>query len=194
MKNKTQTKIQKRWNDALDNGSIAASNEIVDFGFSSQGKDYYDAAMVLQKSNSNGTPYYVLLSLSIECYLKSIRTITYWHGGRGVGVMHEKGHDLLLLFSNLSSKHPDDARYLIDQYQIRYKRDLRDDLARVANVFTHQRYPYQADHSIPQPDRGFLYPKQTEEAKLDNHTCVNITALETVAAFLNEELTFATNN
>lgn len=194
MKNKTQTKIQKRWNDALDNGSITASNEIVDFGFSSQGKDYYDAAMVLQKSNSNGTPYYVLLSLSIECYLKSIRTITYWNGGRGVGVMHEKGHDLLLLFSNLSSKHPDDGLYLMDQYQIRYKRDLRDDLARIANVFTHQRYPYQADHSIPQPDRGFLYPKQTEEAKLDNHTCVDITALETVAAFLNEELTFATNN
>jgi hypothetical protein len=65
MKNKTQKKIQKRWNDALDNGSITASNEIVDFGFSSQGEDYYDASMVLQKSNANGTPYYVLLSLSI---------------------------------------------------------------------------------------------------------------------------------
>ncbi|WP_061010014.1 hypothetical protein [Vibrio sp. CUB2] len=194
MKNKTQTKIQKRWNDALDKGSITATNEIVDFGFSSQGQDYYDAAMVLHKHKVSGTPYYVLLSLSIECYLKSIRTKTYWSGGRGVGVMHEKGHDLLQLFSNLSSKHPRDTLYLINLYQVRYKRDLRDDLTRNANVFTHQRYPYQADHSIPQPDRGFLYPKHTKEAKLDNHTCVDITALETVAAFLNEELTFATNN
>lgn len=194
MKNKTQTKIQKRWNDALDKGSITATNEIVDFGFSSQGQDYYDAAMALHKHKVSGTPYYVLLSLSIECYLKSIRTKTYWSGGRGVGVMHEKGHDLLQLFSNLSSKHPRDALYLINQYQIRYKRDLRGDLTRNANVFTHQRYPYQADHSIPQPDRGFLYPKHTKEAKLDNHTYVDITALETVAAFLNEELTFATNN
>ncbi|MBQ4892173.1 hypothetical protein J8L86_20170 [Shewanella sp. MMG014] len=114
MKNKTQTKIQKRWSDALDKGSITATNEIVDFGFSSQGQDYYDAAMALHKSKVSGTPYYVLLSLSIECYLKSIQTKTYWSGGRGVVVMHEKGHDLLQLFSNLSSKHPRDALYLID--------------------------------------------------------------------------------
>lgn len=189
-----KNKIQKRWNDALDSGSITATNEIVDFGFSSQGQDYYDAAMVLQKSKVSGTPYYMLLSLSIECYLKSIRTEIYWSGCKGVGVMHEKGHDLSKLFSNLNSKHPHDALYLYNQYQIQYKRNLRDDLTRNANVFTHQRYPYQSDHSIPQPDRGFLYPQRTKEAELDNHTCVDIIALEAVATFLNEELTFATNN
>ncbi|MDC0611371.1 hypothetical protein OAP63_11585 [Vibrio sp.] len=194
MKNKTQTKIQKRWKDALDNGSIISTDEIVDFGFRTQGKDYYDAAIVLQKSNLSGAPYYILLSLSIECYLKSIRTQIFWSGGRGVGVMHEKGHDLLKLFLNLSDKYPHDALYLSNQYQIRYKRNLRVDLMRNANVFTHQRYPYKADHSIPQPDRRFLYPERTKETELDNHTYVDITALENVAAFLNEELALTTNN
>ncbi|MEZ9290130.1 hypothetical protein AB4251_14470 [Vibrio lentus] len=193
MKNKTGRKIQKRWNDALDNGCITATNEIVDFAFSSQGQDYYDAAISLKANGVNGSPYYVLLSLSIECYLKSIRTKIYWSGSIGVGVMHEKGHDLLKLFSNLNSKYPKDALYLSNEYQNRYKRDLSSDLARNANVFTNQRYPYKADHSIPQPDRGFWHPECTEETELDNYTYIDITALETVAVFLHEELTFTTN-
>ncbi|PSW11452.1 hypothetical protein C9J01_15975 [Photobacterium rosenbergii] len=104
--------------------------------------------------------------------------------------MHEKGHNLSALFSNLGCKYPKDTLYLSERYQARYRRDLNDDLARNANVFTNQRYPYKADHTIPQPDKTQWYPERNEQAELDNHTFVDITALETVAAFLNEELSF----
>ncbi len=111
---------KKKWKDALDKGVIKETHEIVDFGLSLQAKKYFEAASVLKINKIDTSPYYVMLSLSIECYLKSIRTTTYWSGSRGIGVMHEKGHDLSRLFTILSEKHPQDASVLSEQYQIRF--------------------------------------------------------------------------
>ena len=183
---------KKKWEEAIDKGSIKESHEIVDFGLSLQAKHYFEAANVLKANNINNSPYYMMLSLSIECYLKSIRTTTYWRGSRGIGVMHEKGHDLSQLFTTLSEKYPQDASYLSKQYQIKFGGNLSQDLAQNANVFTCQRYPYKIDNSIPMNEYVWNCPPNNVhywgQEKRDNSLFVNLTALENVASFFHKEL------
>ena len=183
---------KKKWKDALDKGVIKETHESVDFGLSLQAKHYFEAAEVLKVNKIDSSPYYVMLSLSIECYLKSIRTTTYWSGSRGIGVMHEKGHDLSQLFTTLSEKYPQDASDLFEQYQIIFGGSLIDDLAQNANVFTCQRYPYKSDNSLPIDEKEYILDSKNIHSwgrkESDNSLFVNIAALENVALFFHEKL------
>ena len=163
--------------------------EPVNFGLCITAQDYFRAAMSLKQSNIGGKPYYVLLSLSIECYLKSIKTTVTYQGSIGVNVSHIrlKSHNLNQLFRAVKEAPPDEANYLEKQYQVKFSTSFFEDIASIAEVFDKQRYPYPKSGNVPSPK----FPNNPlKRVKNDNSIEVNITALENIAAFLFQTVQF----
>lgn len=71
--------------------NFTETENLVDFGLGLYAKEYYEAARILKNNSSKGTPYYLMLAISAECFLKSIRTTTLWYSEEaGVKVNHTK--------------------------------------------------------------------------------------------------------
>ena len=165
--------------------TVKETQNLVDFGLFYTAKENYDAAKLLKENNFTKTPYYILLSFSIECFLKSIRTTTKWIGSKGVSVDHKDKHPLSNIFNSIEKEHPDDANYLKDRYESKYGRLLKYDIDLNSEVFTKKRYPYLKDGKIPYPElRGI----NSLSLKHDNSIMVYVTQLEDVADFLHDEL------
>ena len=164
---------------------IKETKEIVDFGLFYSAKEYYDAAELLKVNNYTSTPYSILLSFSIECFLKSIRTTITWDGARASKVKHKKGHGLTELFTEIEKDHPDDASYLMSKYASIYGRPLKEDINLNSEVFFKKRYPYLKDGTIPSLGILNINPLSPE---YDNSIAIHLTQLENVASFLHDEL------
>lgn len=53
--------------------NFTETENLVDFGLGLYAKEYYEAARILKNNRSKGTPYHLMLAISAECFLKSIR-------------------------------------------------------------------------------------------------------------------------
>lgn len=121
--------------------NFTETENLVDFGLGLYAKEYYEAARTLKDNGSKGTPYHLMLAISAECFLKSIRTTTLWYRGLGVKVNHTKRtHDLTSIFHELECNHPRDAEFLKNGYMSKYSRSFKEDLELNKNVFTLRRY------------------------------------------------------
>ena len=127
------------------------TKNLVDFGLFTHAKDYYLAAQIL-KDNDSKNPYFVMLALSIECFLKSIRSNIEWDNSVAIKVNHtKKTHNLSKIFHKIEVNHPPDAEYLKSEYEIQYSRSLKQDIELNKTVFTDRRYPYSAKGDIYKP-------------------------------------------
>ncbi|MUK41885.1 hypothetical protein GNP61_09990 [Aliivibrio fischeri] len=161
------------------------SENLVDFGLCLYAKDYYQAAQTLKDNGVENTPYHIMLALSVECFLKSIRTTTEWSGSIGTKVHHVKNtHDLDKIFHKLEVNHPNDAKWLKDEYFRQYSRSLKDDIELNKNVFTYQRYPYTSKGDIPKVPLSSTPEEMLYGIKYSNDIAVYVTMLEYVAKFL----------
>ncbi|MFM2599328.1 hypothetical protein [Vibrio fortis] len=161
------------------------TKQLVDFGLCLYAKDYYSAAKLLGENGCKGTPYHVMLSLSVECFLKSIRTTTLWSGASGVKVNHtKKTHDLASIFHKLEINFPKDADWLKSEYSAQYSRSLKEDLELNKNVFTLRRYPYSFKGEIPKTPLTTRPEELLYGRNYENDTAVYETLLEDVAKFL----------
>lgn len=163
------------------------TESLVDFGLYYTAKEYYDSAQVLKKNQPLGNPYYILLALSIECYLKSIKTEVIWDFTKGPKVNHTKGHYLDEIFSALKTNHPKETDFLESQYAAQFNRSLSHDIERNAKVFTARRYPYSFKGEIP------TMPVSENIADVPlyaNDIAVYVEELEDVARFLTRILAF----
>ncbi|TEW48495.1 hypothetical protein [Psychromonas algicola] len=166
------------------------TKNLVDFGLFTHAKDYYSAAQIL-KENGPNNPYFIMLALSIECFLKSIRTKIEWNDSVAIKVNHtKKTHDLSKIFHKIEINHPLDAEYLKNKYEIQYSRSLKQDIELNKTVFTDRRYPYSAKGGIPEVplhsnDEGLRIPKDKKD-KIN--IAVYVKELEAVAKFLSDVL------
>lgn len=165
------------------------SENVVDFGLCLYAREYYLGAQALRECDVAGRPYYLLLSLAIECYLKSIRTKTLWYGSRATQVEHTKyTHNFTDIFKKLEANYPEDANWLKCEYQTQYSRSFIDDLDLNKHVFTKHRYPYDPKGNIPflkAPDSSV---ELIHGVKYDNDIAVYVGALEDVATFLYQRI------
>lgn len=169
--------------------SIRKTNNIVDFGLYTYGKDYYDAAKVLKGQVSGANPYHIMLALAVECFLKSIRTEIEWHSSVANKVRHTKRiHDHAKIFHKLEVNFPDDAAFLETKYAESYHRSFKEDLKLNKDVFALRRYPYSTKGEIPR----LPIPETPEELlfgmQYKNDIAVYETQLEDVADFLHSIL------
>ncbi|EHA1127099.1 TPA: hypothetical protein I7117_14815 [Vibrio vulnificus] len=161
------------------------TQNIVDFGLCLYAKDYFLAAKTLKENGNEGIPYHLLLALSVECFLKSIRTTTLWDGTVGVKVNHtKKTHDLASIFHKLEINSQQDAEWLEREYLKQYSRSLKVDLELNKNVFTQRRYPYSLQGNIPQVRIGTTSGELLSGFEYENDLVVYETLLEDVAKFL----------
>ncbi|EJG1286759.1 hypothetical protein [Vibrio parahaemolyticus] len=166
------------------------TNNLVDFSLCLYAKDYYLAAQALNGSELKSTPYHLMLALSVECFLKSIRTTTIWHESTGVKVAHtKKTHDLSSIFHKLEINHPSDAEWLKNEYSNKYSRSLKGDLELNKNVFSLRRYPYSLKGDIPKVPLATTREELLYGIKYDNDIAVYETILEDIAKFLFDVLT-----
>lgn len=165
------------------------NEHLVDFGLCLYAQDYYLAAQTLKDNGVKSTPYHLMLALSVECFLKSIRTTTLWHGSTGVKVNHtKKTHDLESIFHKLEINYPTDSEWLKDEYLKQYSRSLKRDLELNKNVFTDRRYPYSSKGEIPKVPLSSTREELLYGVAYSNDTTVYETMLEDVARFLFEVL------
>lgn len=158
---------------------------MVDFGLFYAAKEYYEAAKLLKGNQFVSNPYSILLSFSIELFLKSIGTTTQWSGARASKVKHVEGHSLSKVFESVESENPVLVNYLKEQYSHKFKRSLIEDIGLNSEVFVKRRYPYFKGGHIPSNSaRVFNLP---EHAKYSSVT-IYMTQLEYVAEFLHDEL------
>ncbi|MEZ8200268.1 hypothetical protein [Vibrio splendidus] len=161
------------------------TENLVDFGLGLYAKEYYEAAQVLKANGSKGAPYHLMLAISAECFLKSIRTTMLWYRGSGVKVNHtKKTHDLTTIFHKLECNHPQDAEFLKNSYMSKYSRSFKEDLELNKNVFTLRRSPYSQKGEVPRP----LIPSSRDEllygCKYENDIAVYESQLEDVTESL----------
>ncbi len=161
------------------------TENLIDFGLCLYAKDYYLAAQTLKDNCCTGTPYHLLLALSVECFLKSIRTTTLWLGATGVKVNHtKKTHDLASIFHKLEVNFSQDADWLKIEYLKQYSRSLKEDIELNKNVFTLRRYPYSHKGDIPRVPLAATSDELLHGRKYQNDLIVYETQLEDVAKFL----------
>lgn len=165
--------------------NFTETENLVDFGLGLYAKEYYEAARTLKDNGSKGTPYHLMLAISTECFLKSIRTTTLWYRGLGVKVNHTKRtHDLTSIFHNLECNHPRDAEFLKNGYMSKYSRSFKEDLELNKNVFALRRYPYSHKGEIPRPPIASTRDELLYGCKYENDIAVYESQLEDVAEFL----------
>jgi len=159
------------------------TKNLVDFGLFTHAKDYYLAAQILKENDSNN-PYFIMLALSIECFLKSIRTKIEWNDSVAIKVNHtKKTHDLSKIFHKIEVNHPLDAKYLKNKYEIQYSRSLKQDIELNKTVFTDRRYPYSLKGDIPKVPLH-SNDEMLHGVKYKNNIAVYVKELEDVAEFL----------
>ncbi|MUK76594.1 hypothetical protein GNP84_06695 [Aliivibrio fischeri] len=167
-------------------GTYTESNEPFDYFLWFDAKKYYRAAMDLRGNHEK--PYFMLLSLSVELFLKCIHTRTRWVGAHGQAVLHLEGHSLKELYSELKKRAPNFTLRLEDKYRAAFNRNFIRDLDVNSDVFTNARYPYLKGGVIPKRPSPFFYTKDEIlfgcERKCE--TDVSITALEMTASILDK--------
>ncbi|MDF4976448.1 hypothetical protein P3748_24130 [Vibrio parahaemolyticus] len=165
--------------------NLRRTQNLVDFGLFITAKEFYEAAKLIKGNEFVSRPYHVILSFSVELFLKSIQTTTVWPSAVASSVEHTKGHSLAEIFASMESKHPEDSGYLEEKYHLKHGRSLKHDLSLNSDVFMKQRYPYQKGGAIPSIsvfDRDLLNPQY------GNDIAVYVDELERVASFLHDEL------
>ncbi len=167
------------------NRKTIETKEIVDFGLFYAAKQYYEAAKMLKCNQFVSNPYFILLSFSIELFLKSIGTTIHWSGARASRVEHIEGHNLSQVFESMENENPDSAKYLKEKYSRRFKRNLAEDIRLNSEVFVKRRYPYFKGGRIPSMSAGIFNLPEMEK---DICVTVYITQLENVAELLHDEL------
>ncbi|MGR5556323.1 hypothetical protein ACQKQC_08490 [Vibrio fortis] len=165
------------------------TKNLVDFGLCSYAKDYYLAAQTLKDNGCKSVPYHLMLALSSECFLKSIRTTTLWYCSSGTKVNHtNRTHDLASIFHKLEVNFRQDADWLKSEYSRQYSRSFKNDLELNKNVFTLRRYPYSQKGEIPQVPLSSTRVELLYGCKYENDVAVYETLLEDVARFLFDTL------
>ena len=114
---------------------INETHDIVDFGLFYSAKQYYEAARLIKDNDFVFIPYSILLSFSIELFLKSIRTTTMWPSAVASKVDHMQGHNLTKIFNAIEKKYPSDANNLKNKYHLRFNRSLKEDIDLNSEVF-----------------------------------------------------------
>ncbi|MBY6236842.1 hypothetical protein KUV99_11785 [Vibrio harveyi] len=161
------------------------TKNLVDFNLCLYAKDYYLAAQTLKGNGCKGAPYHVMLALSAECFLKSIRTTTLWHGPSSVKVNHtKKTHDLANIFHKLEVNFRQDADWLESEYLKQYSRSFKGDLELNKNVFTLRRYPYSQKGELPRAPLPSTREEILHGCKYENDVAVYESSLEDIAKFL----------
>ncbi|TFZ55081.1 hypothetical protein E4T25_13625 [Photobacterium damselae subsp. piscicida] len=161
------------------------TKHLVDFGLCLYAKDYFIAAQALKDNGCKGTPYHVMLALSVECFLKSIRTTTLWNESLGVKVKHtKKTHDFISIFHKLEVNFTQDADWLKSEYFKYYSRSFKDDLELNKDVFNKKRYPYSCKGDIPDLKIPTTVNEILYGCKHENDIIVYEGLLEDVAKFL----------
>ena len=161
------------------------TKEEVDFGLFYSAKEYYEAAKLLKTNQFVSNPYSILLSFSIELFLKSIGTTIQWSGASASKVKHIEGHSLSKVFETIENEHPSLVSYLTEQYFLKFGRNLSEDIDLNSEVFAKRRYPYFKGGDIPSnAARIFHLPEQEKYSSVT----VYMTQLENVAEFLHDEL------
>ncbi|HCG5948052.1 hypothetical protein HJ052_12010 [Vibrio parahaemolyticus] len=169
--------------------SDSTTENVVDFGLFTYGREYYESAQVLKENHLTSNSYYILLALAIECFLKSIRTTVMWNGSVANKVQHTKNvHDLAKIYHKITVNYPEDAACLEQKYAEQFQRSLKADIELNKDVFTLRRYPYSNKGEIPkiplpQTREELLYGMQYK-----NDIAVYVTHLEDVAQFFNDSL------
>ena len=166
--------------------NFTKTENLVDFGLGLYAKEYYEAARTLKDNGSKGTPYHLMLAISAECFLKSIRTTTLWYREENyVKVNHtKKTHDLASIFHKLECNHPQDAEFLKNGYMNKYSRSFNEDLELNKDVFTLRRYPYSHKGEIPRPPIPSTRDELLYGCKYKNDIAVYESQLEDVTEFL----------
>ncbi|MBY7982012.1 hypothetical protein KW452_05595 [Vibrio fluvialis] len=169
----------------MTNKNLRRTQNLVDFGLFITAKEFYEAAKLIKGNKFVSRPYHVILSFSVELFLKSIQTTTVWPSSVASSVEHTKGHSLSEIFASIENNYPEDSGYLEDKYYLKYGRSLKHDLSLNSDVFMKQRYPYQKGGAIPSIsvfDRDLLNPRY------GNDIAVYVDELERVASFFHDEL------
>lgn len=123
----------------------------------SHGKSYLSSARILEKSlinhPENFSPILTLLGLSIELFLKGLDVRDSSEKYKVDGLIFsgqpqtetniKGGHDLSVLFINISQIDPELYQYLVDEFSQQYHDDLKALFERNKNVFPDSHYSYE---------------------------------------------------
>ncbi|EKB3553816.1 hypothetical protein ONY95_003133 [Vibrio parahaemolyticus] len=169
--------------------SDSTTENIVDFGLFTYGREYYESAQILKENQATSNAYYILLALAIECFLKSIRTTVMWSGCVANKVQHtKKVHDLAKIYHKITVNYPEDAAWLEQKYAGQFRRSLKADIELNKDVFTLRRYPYSNKGEIPKMPLPQTRGELLYGIQYKNDIAVYVTHLEDVAQFFNYTL------
>ena len=169
--------------------SDSTTENIVDFGLFTYGREYYESAQILKENQATSNAYCILLALAIECFLKSIRTTVVWSGNVASKVQHtKKVHNLAKIYHKITVNYPEDATWLEQKYAEQFQRSLKADIELNKDVFTLRRYPYSTNGEIPKKPLAHTREEILYGVQYKNDIAVYVTHLEDVAQFFNDTL------
>lgn len=178
----------KKWysNVTIVRGEYTEQEEPYDFFLWLRAKGHYKAAMELKEKSEFNDSYIMLLSFSLELFLKCIGTRVRWVGCHGYAVNHEETHKLDEIYSNIKLRNPYYISSLEEEYNSLFNRSFYDDLEINSLVFVNARYPYLKGGIIPKRPNPLLFTAQEllygTQRRCDSD--VDIDALECASYFL----------